>query len=88
MANAFQTTGHCDNCDSAVPPGCRHIFGDQEECKLGPRTDLAWRIGLAIWRDLTDRRGIKHELESLDEDIQVKIIETMGNLAEAEIGKA
>lgn len=71
----------CDNCEESLPSGCHHIYGYQDDCKVGPRTDLKWKIGMAIWDNLTDRRGIKHELNNCDIDIQVEIIETMGELA-------
>lgn len=81
MTDQKQTKSKCDNCEESLPSGCHHIYGDQEGCEVGPRTDLKWKIGLAIWDNLTDRRGIKHELQNCDIDIQAEIIETMGEIA-------
>lgn len=77
----------CDYCDLPLPLGCGHIDGKSPECKVGERKDIEWRIGIAIWNNLCDRRGIKHELMECDLEIQIEIIETMGKLAKAEIEK-
>lgn len=77
----------CDWCEKELPAGCRHISGGDKECPLGPRTDLPWRIGISIWKDLTDRRGVKNELDACDDDMKIEIIETMGDLAVLEMGK-
>lgn len=79
---------YCDHCESPLPPGCRHLAGDQDGCSLGPRTDLVWLVGMAVWKDLTDRRGIKNELRQCDESIQVEIIETIGRIAIEAMRKA
>ena len=57
------------------------MYGTYPKCVLGPRTDAEWVVGLAVWKDLTDRRGVKNELLACDEEIQVEIIETMGKIA-------
>jgi len=77
----------CAYCEHTLPKGCHHIYGTSEKCEVGPRTDLAWLIGKAIWTDLTDRRGVKHELENCDIDIQAEIILTMGKIALKVIAK-
>lgn len=75
------TVNECPHCEREMPEGCRHRYGDQAECPLGPRTDIAWKIGAAIWKDLANRSGIKHALGRCDDEIQAEIIETMGNIA-------
>jgi hypothetical protein len=37
--------------------------------------DVAEKIA-AIWDDATDRKGVKHELQGCDEDIQIEIMDT------------
>ena len=87
-SDKLQTSeGHCDHCDSPLPLGCGHFYGNQSECKLGPRTDKEWRVGLAVWDALNDRRGVKHALQDCDLDIQIEIVETMGRLAIEEMSK-
>lgn len=71
----------CDFCDHELPEGCRHLSGEFKECPLGPRTDQAWVVGMAIYKDLNDRRGIKQELAQIDDEIKVEIIETIGTIA-------
>ena len=75
----------CEWCEKPLPRGCGHFYGKDPQCQVGPRTDIAWRIGLSIWHDLTDRRGIKHELNACDLTIQIELVETMGRLALEEI---
>lgn len=79
-------TTFCDFCERAIPPGCRHLSGEFRECSLGPRTDLPWRVGMALWKDLTDRRGIKNELNACNDAIKVEIIDTLGRIALKEVG--
>jgi hypothetical protein len=71
---------YCDFCESPYP-GCLHISGRFKECKAGPRTDAPWVVGMRIWLDLMDRRGIKNELGACEPSIQIEIIETMGRIA-------
>jgi hypothetical protein len=71
----------CSHCHLSLPGGCLHIFGSHEQCKVGPRIDMHWRVGLAIWADLTDRRGIKEELNNLDLETKVELIESIGLIA-------
>jgi hypothetical protein len=40
-----------------------------------PPQDLAKRILFAIFDDLTDRRGIRHEWDNCDKEIQNEILE-------------
>ena len=71
----------CEHCEKYLPEGCGHIAGHHKECLLGPRTDIEWIVGMAIWEDLTDRRGVKTELQACETSIQVEIIETIGRKA-------
>lgn len=74
--NAF-----CEFCEHHIPPGCSHLSGHHKECLLGLRTDTEWIVGVAIWEDLTDRRGVKHELQGCEIEIQIEIIESIGRKA-------
>lgn len=74
-------TGRCDLCEKKLPEGCWHLYGDDKECPIGPRRDPEWIVGMAIWKDLTDRRGVKSELQACEIDIQAEIIETIGRIA-------
>jgi len=49
---------------------------------------LADRIVEAIIRDMTDRRGLRHEWDCIDWDIQKEILDTWRALVQAEIEKA
>jgi hypothetical protein len=71
----------CTWCERSMPRGCLQKHGDDSHCPLGPRTDPAWIVGTAIWKDLTDRRGVKNELNLCEIGIQVEIIETVGRKA-------
>lgn len=71
----------CDFCEKPLPQGCHHINGSYAECPLGARADAAWIVGLAVWEDLTDRRGVKSELGACGVQIQAEIIETIGQKA-------
>jgi hypothetical protein len=48
---------------------------------VGSREDAEWIVGMAIWEDLTDRRGVKNELNACEDSIKAEIIETIGSLA-------
>jgi hypothetical protein len=39
--------------------------------------DAAQKTALGILADLTDRRGVKHELYSVDDDVRVEIVNTL-----------
>ncbi len=42
-----------------------------------PPVDKAETVALAILADLTDRRGIKHELDACDLDVKDEIVTTL-----------
>ena len=71
---------YCDNCERSYP-GCAGMYAYQENCPYEVRKDAAWLVGMAIWKDLTDRRGVKHELRACEMEIQAEIVATIGNLA-------
>lgn len=48
-----------------------------------PPVDWAHRAARAIIADLTDRRGIKHGFENVDEDIRQEIVATLANIIRA-----
>lgn len=48
-----------------------------------PATDWAERAALGVLADLTDRRGIKHELRNIDADIRVEIVESLAAIIRA-----
>jgi hypothetical protein len=72
---------YCDGCELPMPEGCRHFHDGAKNCRLEPRTDATWKVGMALWDVLTDRRGIKHELLQCDPEMQVEIVETLGKTA-------
>lgn len=78
----------CDLCERTLPKGCMHLSGEDEKCQIGPRKDSDWIVGMAVWKDLTDRRGVKRELEKSDDHVKVEIIETIGRKAIAAMGRA
>lgn len=71
----------CEWCEQNLPAGCRHMHDQDKGCPLTPRMDTSWLVGMAIWRDLSDRRGIKQELAMCDIDIQPEIVDSLGNTA-------
>ena len=48
-----------------------------------PPTDWAERAALGILYDLSDRRGIKHELAAVDEGVRVDIVEALATIIRA-----
>lgn len=72
---------NCDFCDNPLPEGCYGIYGCNKECVVGEPKTKEWKIGRAIWDDLTDRCGVKHELQRCDDEVKAEIIETMGKIA-------
>lgn len=42
-----------------------------------PADDWAHSAARAVLADLTDRRGIKHELEGIDEEIRAEIVQAL-----------
>ena len=45
--------------------------------------DWAERAALGILWDLSDRRGIKHELDEVDQDVRVEIVQKMAEIIRA-----
>ena len=48
-----------------------------------PPTDWAEAAALGILYDLSDRGGIKHELDGVDDEIRVEIVEAMAKIIRA-----
>jgi hypothetical protein len=48
-----------------------------------PATDWAERAALGVLADLTDRRGIKHELRNCDDDVKAEIVESLAAIIRA-----
>lgn len=71
----------CDFCGNELPGGCYGMAAKYKECRVKAPKTLAWKIGLAIWTDLSDRGGIKHELSRCEPHIQAEIVKTMGEIA-------
>ena len=71
----------CNFCELPLPQGCCHISGEYDRCQVGPRTDKPWVVGMVVWKNLCDRRGIKRELQNCEIEIQAEIIECIGKLA-------
>jgi hypothetical protein len=51
------------------------------------RTRVSGSIVGRIVADLTDRRGLRQEWESIDEDVRQEIMETWGDIVQQEIAK-
>lgn len=58
--------------------GCEYPYHGKEPI------DYAERVALGILRDLSDRRGIKHELAAVDETVRVDIVESMAAIIREE----
>ncbi len=75
----------CDNCEQALPLGCCGIYAHQKgypiACPLPERKDAAWVVGIAVFRNLSDRCGIGSELDACDYSIQAEIVEAIGGIA-------
>lgn len=71
----------CDNCERSLPDGCLHIYGDQKQCKVGPRLDMPFVVGKAIVDKLENYRGFRHTLDNCTSEEQVGIIESLGKAA-------
>lgn len=71
----------CELCAKPFPPGCFRVYGEQEGCPHGKQTQPECTVGMALWNDLIDRRGVKHELLRCDPDVQAEIIQTLGRIA-------
>ncbi len=53
-----------------------------------PPVDQAETVVLGILADLTDRRGIKHELENCDDDIKEEIVASLADIVREVYGEA
>jgi hypothetical protein len=71
----------CDRCEQNLPQGCLHVYGNDDKCPVGKRTDKPWTVGMAVFSELKDRRGIGDELENCEMEIQAEIIESIGKCA-------
>ncbi len=60
-------------------------FCDKKDQHATP--DLAMRIVDAVEYDLRDRRGIRHEWDQVDEDVQDEIRDTLVEKVRAELPK-
>lgn len=49
--------------------------------------DMASKIVESIVDDLTDRRGLRHEWDGIDEDIQKEIMETWATIVQASLDR-
>jgi hypothetical protein len=45
-----------------------------------PVKDWAHAAARGILADLTDRRGVKHELNGVDNDVRVELVETLADI--------
>lgn len=45
-----------------------------------PPKDWAEHAALGVLNDLNDRRGIKHELSAVDEEVRAEIVETLAGI--------
>jgi hypothetical protein len=65
------------------------LIAEYHEFFMGRLTDLpvAKRIVYSIVADLRDRRGICHEWDQVDRDIQEEILQTLLDITERELAK-
>lgn len=71
----------CEFCGHKLPHGCYGMNAEYKECQVKAPDAQWWRIGLAIWKDLAGRAGIKHELRQCAPEIQAEIVKKMGRIA-------
>ncbi len=71
----------CELCGHKLPRGCYGMSAEYKECQVKAPDAPWWRIGMAIWKDLGDRAGIKHELRQCEPEIQAEIVKKMGRIA-------
>ncbi len=55
-------------------------WNGSEPLRPHPGGDWAVRAARGVIADLQDRRGIKHELEDLDEDVRKNIVESLASI--------
>lgn len=48
--------------------------------EAGPSKDWAQYAARGVLADLTDRRGIRHAFDEIDEDIRVEIVESLADI--------
>jgi len=53
---------------------------DQEDGESTPPIDWAHSAARGVLNNLEDRRGIRQELENIDEDIRVEIVESIAEI--------
>lgn len=65
------------------------LLEEYHEFFMGRLADLpvAKRIVYAIVADLRDRRGIRHEWDQVDEDIQEEILQTLIDITEKQLAQ-
>lgn len=53
---------------------------DQEDGKSTPPVDWAHSAARGVLNNLKDRRGIRQELDEIDEDIRIEIVESIAEI--------
>lgn len=53
-----------------------------------PATDWAHQAARGVLADLCDRRGIKQELNGLDEDVRIDLVESLADIIRTAKGQA
>ena len=73
----------------ALEHGARFPFDASDEWRASigfpppPATDWAHAAARGVLVDLSDRRGIRNELDSLDEDIRAEIVQAIADIIRA-----
>jgi hypothetical protein len=74
-----------ENAKLCLKRGDRHPYDDPNRYNDDgippvPAHDWAHRAARGILEDLGDRRGIKHELEMIDDDVRIELTESLAEI--------
>lgn len=69
----------CLNRGDTYPYDDPNRFND-DGIPVVPARDWAHRAARGILADLSDRRGIKHELEMVDDDVRIELTESLAEI--------
>ena len=58
-------------------------WGDSIGIDPPPATDWAHAAARGVLADLSDRRGIRHELDNFDEDVRAEIVQSIADIIRA-----
>lgn len=66
--------------------GAEYPYDANDEGEAPPATDWAHAAARGVLADLCDRRGIKHELKNVDEDVRPELVEAIAAIIRAAPG--